>query len=254
MKKLMLLALAATALSGCATITANKDKVAAAKRVAIIGYGGQLNLEDNQQKSGIAATVGAIKGANDLFSGKLDERRREQATISYGVLGQKLGAALGWEVLPPETVAASPEYGQLLRNAGSMYKGMGYQYVDVILPPAQANRLNAQNRQVLAASLGVDAMAIVDVQYYVGDRGGFAIGGIGSTTVFPQAIINFTVVDNAGEVIWRDMRAVGAVTKEGLRTTMGAEIVANETEVLNEAASTAFDALIARYQAFQPKQ
>ena len=120
MRRILLLALGFSMLSGCATLTVQKDKVAAVKRAAIVGYGGQLQLED--QKKGIAATVGAIKGANDLFSGKMAERRREQATWGYAELGKRAGTALGWEMVAPEAVSAVPEYAQAFGAAGTMWK------------------------------------------------------------------------------------------------------------------------------------
>ncbi len=251
MSRLLPLAVGVSMLSGCATLTVQKDKVAAVKRVAIVGYGGQLQLEDQNQKKGLAGTIGAIKGANDLFSGKMAERRREQATHGYAELGKRTGATLGWELVAPEAVAAVPEYAQALGAAGSMWKGGGYQYVEGILPPAHASRMSQQARQQLAGALGVDALAVVEVSYVVGDRGGFAIGGMGSTTVFPKAIIRFTVFDKDAQEIWRDTYAVGAVAKNALRTTMGADIVENESEVINEATELGIDALLARYASHQ---
>jgi hypothetical protein len=132
-----------------------------------------------------------------------------------------------------------------------MWKGGGYQYVDGILPPAHANRMTPSGLQQIAQALGVDALGIFEITYVIGDRGGFAIGGLGSTTVYPQGIVRFTVYDQAGQQIWRDTRAVGAVASGALRTTMGADIVENETEVINEATALAIDALLARYQQYQ---
>lgn len=251
MRRLLLLAVGLSALSGCATLTVNKAQTTAVKRAALIGYGGQLQLEDPNQKKGIAATVGAIKDANDMFSGKLDTRRREQAKFGYDELVKRTNAALGWEFVPPESITQVPLYAQGLNMAGSMWKGGGYQYVDGILPPAHAGRMTPSGIQQIAQALSADALGVFEITYVIGDRGGFAIGGIGSTTVYPQGIVRFTVFNKDGQEIWRDSRAVGAVAKGALRTTMGADIVENESEVINEATGLAIDALLQRYQQYQ---
>jgi NAD(P)-dependent dehydrogenase (short-subunit alcohol dehydrogenase family) len=103
-------------------------------------------------------------------------------------------------------------------------------------------------------ALGVDAVATVNLTYTVGKTGGFAVAGMGSTTRYPVATAHLTVVDTNGQVIWEDYAAKGKVASTGLRTTMGADLVENETEVLSEAAASAFDAVIERYQAFEEKK
>jgi hypothetical protein len=250
MNKSMLWCAAVLLASGCATLQVKKDKVGAAKKVAIVGYAGTLALDDGKQKSGLAGTIGAIKGSADLMSGKLNARRIEQAEAGYADLSKRLATSLGMAVAEHSTLSSSQTFAALLQKAPS--KGLmvtGLQHLPDVLRPEVVSSAKPELRQALATDLGVDAIATVKIRYEVGSTGGFAVAGLGRTTTYPRAVVDFTVYDSSGHEVWRDFFARGETTKQGLATTMGAEVVGNESEVLAEALASGYDALLARYQA-----
>lgn len=245
------------AFSGCVGVQIKKDQVTAAKKVALVAYTGTLSLEDqsyNSSKNSVTGTIGAAKGLADLTSGKQGARRKEQALASREELAKRLAATLGWELVPTEALAAAPAYADAVAKSHGLAR-QATQNLDGVLMSYELSRFKPAQLAELATALGVDALLTVQLTYTVGKTGGVSVGGFGSTTRFPVATVQFTVYDKAGQVIWSDPYARGAVTTEGLRTTMGADIVENESEVLNEAARTAFDAVISNYQTYQePKK
>lgn len=254
MKKLTLLVL--VALSGCAGMQVKKESVTAAHKVALVGYQGVLQLEDanaKESKGGIAGAIGASKAAADLMSGRMGQRRNEQGAMGYDDLSQKLASTFNWEMVPRTALASVPVYQDRLAKPSKLAR-MGTQTVDGVLTPGELTSMKKQQLGEVAQALGVDAVASVSLTYTVGKTGGFAVAGMGSTTRYPVATAHLTVVDKAGQVIWEDYAARGKVASTGLRTTMGAELVENETEVLNEAATSAFDAVIERYKNFEEKK
>lgn len=249
MNKSMVLSVAAVLASGCATMQLQKDKVTSAKSLAIVGYSGVLDLEDGKQKTGLAATIGAAKSSADLMSGKLTARRTEQAEAGYGEVAKRLSSTLGVTVKEHTALTASQTYSQLMQKSPSAgMRVVGLQVLPDVLRPEVLTAAKPDVRASVASDLGVDALAAVKIRYEVGSTGGFAVAGMGKTTTYPRAVIDFTVYDSTGHEVWHDFFARGLPTKEGLATTMGAEIVANENQVLAEALNTGLDALIEHYQ------
>jgi hypothetical protein len=237
------------AVTGCSTIQVQKDKLTAAKKVAIVGYSGSLHFDNGgQAKNGLASAIGAAKGANDLFSGKLSARRIEQAEAGYAELGKRLASSFGFEVSPHGALMASSTLAQQLQKTPSSgVMVLGLQHLPDVLRAEVVNTMKPDARRAVAAELGVDALASLKIRYEVGKTGGFAVAGMGKTTNYPVAVLDFTVFDASGKEVWHDFYARGEVASQGLATTMGAEIVANETEVLDSALQTGLDALLTRY-------
>lgn len=235
----------AFAVSGCATLTVQKDKVSAAKKLAIIGFQGHLNLDDGSGKNGVTGAIGAFKQAGDAFSGKMNERREEQAALEYGDLAKKLGTQFNWEVLDSAALTNSPTY--QAANAKSSPR-TGTQYLRGVLNQSEATRFNAAALAQIAQELGVDAVATVDTRFDIGRKGGVTVGGFGKVTKYPVAITHLKVFDAQGQLIWEDTYARGLVSEKGLATTMGADIVEGETEVLTGAAGTSYDTLLQHYR------
>ena len=228
--------------SGCAGLTIQKDRIAPMKKAAIIGFQGHLNLDDGSSNN----IVGAIKSSNDMFSGKMNERREGQAAAEYSDLARKLGTQFTWEVLDSAALANSPTY--QVAATGRISPRTGSQYIRGVLNQPEANRFDPAALSAIARELGVDALVTVDIRFDIGKRGGFSMGGMGKVTKYPVASTHFKMFDAAGNLVWEDWNARGLVTQTGLATTMGAEIVENESEVLTEAAGTSFDALLAHYR------
>jgi hypothetical protein len=236
--------------SSCVSVLqVKKDKLSAVKKVAIVGYTGVVALESDKPKTGLAATIGAIKGSADLMSGKLDARRVEQAQAGYAELSKRLATGLGVAVADSTELGRSQTVsGMLAKSPNSGLMVAGLQRLPNVLRPELVKSAKPGVRQAIAADLGVDAIAAVNIRYEVGSTGGFAVAGMGKTTTYPRAVIDFTVYDATGAEVWHDQYARGETAKEGLATTMGAEIVANESQVLGEALSSGYDALMTRYE------
>lgn len=252
MKRALLVSLLA-GLSGCVGVQIKKEQVTAAKKVALVAYTGTLNLEDqsaSSSRNSITGSIGAAKGMADLTSGRQGARRKEQAVASREALAKRLAATVGWEVIATEALASSPAYQQAVSKSHGLAR-QATQNLDGVLMSYELSRFTPAQLAELATALGVDALVAVQVTYTVGKTGGVSIGGFGSTTRFPVATAQFTVYDKAGQVIWSDPWARGAVTSQGLRTTMGADLVENESEVLNEAANSAFDTIVSDYLTYQ---
>lgn len=250
MKTSIWMCVAALLASGCATLQVQKDKVSSAKKVAIVGYAGTLALDDGKQKGGIAGTIGAIKGNTDLLSGKLSARRIEQAEAGYDELAKRLSETFGVTVNDRTSLSSSQTLTGLMQkapNRGLMVVGL--QHLPEVPRPEVVASARPEVRQAIATDLGVDAIATVKIRYEIGSTSGFAVAGLGKTTTYPRAVLEFTVYDSTGKEVWHDFLARGAATKEGLANTMGADIVANESEVLKAALSSGYDAVFSNYQA-----
>ena len=75
------------------------------------------------------------------------------------------------------------------------------------------------------------------------------IGGFGSLTRYPKAVVTFKVYDRTSpDPIWADYRVAGEPAKSGLQDTMGVADSSNATPQFVEAATSAFNELVARYQ------
>lgn len=248
MSRLFLIAALGLVVTGCAGITVKKDQVSATKRIAIVGYQGILQMEDNDasSKNSVTGSIGAMKNIGDMSSGKMGARRTEQAQNGYGELAKRLNGTFGWEVVEQSSLGTVPAYQEKVAKSGGLMR-TGSQTVEGLLTQYEVNLYKPEQLAGIAQSLNVDALATVELKYTVGKRGGVSIGGMGSTTKYPVATAHFKVVNKAGEVIWEDWIAKGEVASKGLRNTMGADIVAEETEILIEAANSAFDAIISRY-------
>jgi hypothetical protein len=245
-----LLALAALSSSGCISILqAKKDKVAGIHRVAIVGYEGVLRLDDGSSSDGVTAMVRSVKGSIDAHSGKLAARRVEQGQLAYQALGQRLTQAFGWQVAPSEALGRATAYRAVVERSPTP---RDVQYVPGVLSPGQVNVFSQAERRSLCAALGVDAVATAEVRYEAGSSSGFSVGGLGSRTKYPLARVHFMLLDAAGETIWEDYDAHGRASRMGLKTTMGADLLENETEALTDAAGSGFDAVVARYRALRP--
>ncbi|MBK7862860.1 MAG: hypothetical protein IPJ65_30480 [Archangiaceae bacterium] len=247
--------LAVFSLTGCATVSVSRDKAAAVKTVAIIGFSGVTDLTERDsggktKGGGIAGMVKAVEGASDTFSGDLDRRRMEQAEQAYTLLEQELQKTTGWKVAQRATVAADPDYGNALKenpNTDSV-RLVGMQRLPDVLRPEVAETLSAKQRADLCQRLGVDAVAIAKVRYVIGDKGGVSIGGFGNKVIYPKAIVELKVLDGSEVPVWSDRWAEGKPTKEGIDEVMGSKDNTKESGILIDAAKSGFDTLGERYK------
>ncbi len=247
----MAVGLGMLALTGCATVQVQHDRASAIKTVALVGFTGVTELKDkNAPHNGVGDIMNAVSDSKDVFGGGLDKRRMEQAETVYASLTQHVTAATGWKFSDRALLASDPAYQALLKdnpNTDSITV-TGLQRLPEVLRAEPAERMDPAAQKELLAKLGVDAIAVAKVRYVIGDKSGFAIGGMGHTTIYPKAIVEFTVLDGSEKPVWRDRWCEGSPTKVGLENIMGAKQNDNESQVLTAAAESAFGKLAERYQ------
>jgi len=242
---------AALVSSGCATMSVQREKAQAIKTVAIVGFTGITDLEDkNGPKSGVGDIMNAVNASKDVFGGDLDRRRLEQGENVYATLSSAVESTTGWKVADKKLLASDPVYTGMLRENPNLdsIAVKGLQRVPEVLRYEVASRMDARTRAELCQRLGVDAIAVARVRYVIGDKSGFALGGIGKTTIYPKAIVEWELLDGSDKPVWSDRWAEGEPTKDGFDNVMGAKSFENETQVLGAAAKSAFGKLVARYQ------
>ncbi len=241
----------ALALSGCATVQVQHERAKEIKTVALVGFTGVTELKDkNAPKSGVGDIMNAVNDSKDVFGGELDKRRMAQAEAAYQSLTQHVTTATGWQFSDRKLLASDANYAALLKdnpNTDSITV-MGLQRLPEVLRAEPAERMDPAAQKELMQKLGVDAIAVAKVRYVIGDKSGFTIGGMGKTTIYPKAIVEFTVLDGSDKPVWRDRWCEGSPTKVGLENVMGAKNNENETQVLTAAYESAFDKLTERYQ------
>lgn len=257
-RPLLLVALAALLLgSGCATFNVQRTRLDGVKSAAVVGYEAFVELGKSSQPRGQAGGIGNMINAantmNELSSGEYTAKRIEQATKTYDMLLQHLTEGTGWDWMGREAVTSTPAYSQVFQSKRSSLATFGQDFgrarlVPNLLQPHDASRLSKAERDALMDALRVDALAVVRVRYAVGKNTGFAINGMGKTGVLPKAIVDITVWDRQGEApIWRDNDAAGETASVGVETTMG---VVNDDQLLQgmeEAAQSAYRAMMQRY-------
>ncbi len=246
-------ALAILGATGCATLKVQRPRVDNVKTVAIVAYTGTVDMRTNDEKNGqggIAGSINAIKGISELASGEIQKSRLAQAEQGYALLAKKLSEANGWKVVEKEAIAANAEYAKhLTANPNEGITVTGLQFVPNLMREEVARQLKPAERAELLKTLGVDAIAMVRVQYVLGDTSGFSMGGVGKITKYPKAIVQLALYDAAGEdEAWKDSWAEGKPTKEGFAQTMGVNSDEGETPILLSAADSGLAALIDRYQ------
>jgi hypothetical protein len=243
---------AAASLAGCATVTVQKERFEKVKTVAIIGFTGEVALKDPKDKGssgGIAGAINGVKNAVEVSSGEYKQKREQQAEQVYGHLTEQLSKQLGWSIADKAQVANNPEYAKLMLDnpSGGLGTGYGQQIVPGLLREEAVRTLDDAARAKLLESLKVDALAVMRVKYVIGDKSGVSIGGVGKTTIYPKAIVQFTLYDGASkDPAWKDKWAEGQPTSDGQANTMGVQSDDNESQVLVAAADSAVGVLLAR--------
>lgn len=225
-----------------------RPDVDAVKKVAIVGFSGTVAVQDRQQqRGGIVGTIAGAKALSDIKSGKLDDRRHQQATQVHTMLTERLSSDLGWELAP---VTSSDTLKERVRQKPTGIMVHGLQQVNELLLDTDARFLSTADRQKVIHELGVDAVMTVAMTYETGDRRGFAVGGLGSFKLFPRARVTVQMWNATQEKpVWEDSFALGQTSTMNLTENAGILEDQGETEALMDAAKLGVEELIARYRA-----
>jgi hypothetical protein len=238
-------------LAACGGSSFQYQKISAAKKAAIIGFSGEVNLSDPNQQSGMSGMAGAFQGMKDLGSDETAARRQEQAEKTYDLVADKLGTALGWSVAKRDAVTGDAEVSTLFKaKMGERRINAGTRYGVPNLLWSEMAGLSPEEQTKLKASLGVDALVVAKLSFMSGRTYGATVGGIGKNDLWPKAVVTLTVYDGSPEgAIWSERWVEGEPAKEQhVTVSVGVVDTTNETNALMEAASQALDALIKRYE------
>jgi hypothetical protein len=231
---------------GCASVQVRSAPLANVQKAAVVAFGYSVDLSTESDKNS-SSSIGDIVNASKAIAEASDPTAREQVPRSaYDALSKKVNENLRWTMLPLQEVAANPEVQQIVTSIKVFGDSPA---ITGIMHPYQADRLTPAQRKELLAKLGVDAVLIADVKIKCGGTSGFALGGMGKVTKYPQASITLAVYGaQDDEPIWRDRMATGDKATTGIANTMGVQVDETRDAALAEAAGLAFDKLIARYR------
>lgn len=224
-----------------------RPDVDAVKKVAIIGFRGDVALQSGQQQQGgIGGTIAGAKALSDMKSGKMNDRRVAQATQIHQLLGERLTTDLGWSMVP---VTGSDTLKEKVRQKPTGLMMFGVQHVGELLLDPEVRFLAAADRQKVLGELGADAVMTVNVQYRAGDRKGFSIGGLGTFKLYPSATVTVQMWNATQEKpVWEDSFATGPISSKFVTENAGVLEDQGETEALVDAATLGINELIARYR------
>jgi len=236
----------APALVGCAGVQVRSAPLASVHKAAIVAFGFSVDLSTESDKNS-SSSIGDIVNASKAIAEGSDPATREVVPRSaYEAFSKKVGESLSWTMLSAQEVAANPEVQQIVTSIKVFGDSPA---ITGVMHPYQADRLTPAQRKDLLAKLGVDALLVADVKIKCGGTSGFALGGIGKVTKYPQASIVLSVYGvQDDEPIWRDRMATGDKAATGISTAMGVQVDDSRNAAFAEATGLALDKLMARYR------
>jgi hypothetical protein len=243
--------------SSCAALSVQRQPVERAKSAAVVSYLEHMQFSaENDAAPLLGQQIQGAMSAEKLVSGDGTREANEIAAQTYDKLRAAVEQKVGWQMLPAEQVRANGAYAALykgwLAEKSSLEKAameLGGNEVPGILWVRPTDELTFAQREALIASLGVDALVFTSVTYKVGKTRGFSIGGVGTKTSHPQAVVRVAAFGAGQEQpIWVDEYAAGEATDRGVTNVLGVTDRSLMKELLLEAADSACGRLMERYQ------
>lgn len=241
-----MLVVLAQGLVGCASVQVRQAPLANVHKAAVVAFGYSVDLSTESDKNS-SSSIGDIVNASKAIAEASDQATREKVPReAYDALSKKIDENLHWTMLPLQDVAANSEVQQIVTSIKVFGDSPA---ITGIMHPYQADRISPARRKELLAKLGADALMIADVKIRCGGTSGFALGGLGKVTKYPQASITLTVYGTQDdEPIWRDRMATGDKATTGIAKTMGVQVDETRDAALAEATGLALEKLIGRYR------
>jgi hypothetical protein len=234
--------------AGCASVQVKPQSLSKVKTVAIVNLTATNNMTSGGTGggSGVGNTINGIRDLKKLASGQAQAEYRARMEAIYDLLADKVGAT-GLSTTKRAEVAGNPNfpavYAKLTRA------DLGSDPGSFVANGGRLDLRRLDGRKEVLDALGVDAIASAEVTFQVGKTGGASIGGFGALKRYPQAVVTLLVYDRTSpDPIWADYRVIGSPAHDGLQETMGVADTKDATPLLLEAASSAFDQLVARFQ------
>jgi hypothetical protein len=224
---------------------------------AVVGFGGQNEIEENETRSGIGVvdTVNQLKqtaeAINGLEEGTLKQDAQSDAVRAYGAVESKLESGFGWSVLSRDELVAVPAYQQLDEarstpgKLGEMGDAWGAGYCPSgVVHWASMIRVKQPERDALIEALGVDAVVVAQFTVSGKDQG-VSIGGVGTSRIKPQALVQLSVYQKGEKKpVWRGY-AQGPKVDEALQGDFGK--TADPSEAILAALDLGMDKLTEKY-------
>ncbi|MEZ4749430.1 MAG: hypothetical protein R3B54_02030 [Bdellovibrionota bacterium] len=227
----------ATLFSACATLQVDKPAVSAIKKIAIVGF-------SVEQKEPEGWKFGSSKKDFPDWGPGLVQAAPHASSI-YANVGKTLAKKFRWQVLDAEGLKKNAAYAKLFEEkmkgwqsrppTGSGFKAYG---AEGVMDPWPIERLSQAERQALAKSLGVQALAVARVKVDL-EKGGGLERLVGAGELKPKATTQFTLyAKDGGEPIWQDLQAVGPAVEKGTQHVLGItsfeSLLAQSVEAVNK--------------------
>ncbi len=233
----------------CATLTVDKTRTGALKRVAIVGFSVEqpiskglesvLSSGHRQQNT----DWGSGLGSTDPLADKI-----------YQTLEKQLHTDIKWTVIDRSVIAKNGHYMALydqkmkgLQSRPPSPAGTKMLAAEGIVDAWPLEVLEKDKRDELMKKLGVDAIAVATVIIHL-EKGGGLKQLVGAGDYFPKATVRFALFDNkSNDPVWRDLAAVGHPVDQGVEHVFG---VTNKTSLDKKmalAAQYSIQRLLARF-------
>lgn len=195
--------------------------------VAMIGFGGTIDIEENTTGGTAGSIGGSVKAITALADGSAATGQQQQAIDLYNTVETGLEATFGWEVMDQPALRAIEPY----TVVWTQYRGQGKladmqeNFASGLKPPGIVHYQNTQRikqteRDALIAALGVEAVLITQVGISGSDQG-VSVGGLGTYRVKPQAWVRAQLfVAGEKKAVWTGM-AKGKKTQSVIKGDWG---------------------------------
>jgi len=223
--------------TACSSMQVEKEAISKVRRVAIVGS--------------------SVAGDKKVDRYKLVEKMNEAYLV--GQAEKRIGSKMKWEFLPFDQVQGNKNYrvlldekrNQMFRTINPMKQYYRYRETPNGFSHFEISQMDQEERNQLIQSLGVDAIASLEVNLSVVQRDKLVIGSIGMGSYRPEARMRFALWDSKhSNPIWRDVgilkKAEHSDTQIGGITINGDSDKARES--LAQAVESSFDELTLRLE------
>lgn len=239
-------------LSACATVTVDRVRTDAVRKVAIVGFSVQQEVPDT---AAIFAAGPSESWMMPMGGSGLGTPSPLADTI-YHSLEKGLAKERKWKVVERAVVAANPAYQAFyeqkmkgLQMRPSIRAHTKLLSANGIVDAQPVEVADVTKHKELLKKLGVDAIAVAHVDIKL-EKGGGLKKLVGAGDYYPQATSRFAVFDGKSEEpMWRDLSAEGERVSEGVEHIFGISTKANALDnKMAAAAENSFSKLMARFR------
>lgn len=245
-----MLALSLVTIAACGGAQVKPQSLEKVKTVAVVNFRMQNQMTSGGtggRGGGIGGTISAVRDLSAMANGEAQARHRAQVEALYDTVVDKLAGA-GFNAPKRGEIASNPKFVEIYTKLPQIPASDSDPGAFMVYG-GRFDLRNPTSRAQLLDSLGVDAVADVQVTTQVGKTGGASIGGFGALKRYPQAVVNVTIYDrNEPGAIWTDYRVSGNTASDGLQETMGVKDTKDPTPLFVETTASAMDKALSRLQ------